>query len=62
MEEQLLFDNAKEWLTQNGVLKSFYSDSQLTFKVEFTRNNVVTTLEGEDLKKLTIELYNSVAD
>jgi len=60
--EQLLYDEAKKWLNENGDFKNTFTfiKDRSVIRLQFTKNEVLTTLEGDDLKTMTIQLYNEV--
>lgn len=58
INENEQYEIAKEWLTNNGVFKSYFIEARSVYKVEFTTDEETTVLEGQDLILLTIQLYN----
>lgn len=57
INEQHLYEEANKWLTENGDFKNTFIEDRSVFKIEFTTKEEVTVLEGQDLKKLTIQLH-----
>lgn len=62
MQEQIRFDIANNWLEENGTLRVFPFKNLPKCKIEFTRNEILTTVIGEDMVRLTIQLYYEVKD
>lgn len=61
-QEQIDFENANNWLKANGKLEIFPFKDLAKFKIIFTKNESSTELIGEDLVRLTLQLYNEVRD
>lgn len=62
LQEQQLYSNAKQWLEENGVFEVFPFKESSKFKAVFTKESNVTELIGEDLIRITIQIYNEVYD
>ena len=72
IEENNEYETAKKWLTENGVFKHSEKNTKdskslnskvvkVIHKITFQKNedSEVKTSEGEDLKKLIIDMYKS---
>jgi hypothetical protein len=72
IEENEEFETAKKWLKANGTFTTSIIETKVnvginvetekvTYKITFQKNNSskTETLTGEDLKKLTLDMYNS---
>ena len=62
MEEHIEFVRCDEWLRNNGTLRRFINAEERTVRIEFQSNNQEQKVEmtGEDVLRLTIQLYNEV--
>lgn len=62
MQEQLEYNIANNWLKANGKLETFHLNDLAKLKIIFTKNESSTELIGEDLIRLTLQLYSEVKD
>jgi hypothetical protein len=60
INENEQYDIAKQWLDNNGEFNVFPIKNETNFKIVFTKNETKTELIGEDLVRLTLQLYNEV--
>lgn len=74
LEEELLFKKAQKWLRENGTFKKkkietkeshgIYAETEnVIFRISFKRPTDCEPeiIEGEDVKKMIIDMYNSKA-
>jgi hypothetical protein len=54
------YKSADNWLRLHGKFEVFPFKEKALFKVVFTDKNGTTEETGEDLVKLTIQIYNAV--
>jgi len=57
-EEQVLFEEAKKWLKENGNFKMSYLEEAQQYKVAFSNEEENIELVGDDSLILTIQIYN----
>ncbi len=60
IQEQLQYEIAKKWLNENGKFEIFPFKEKALFKAVFTDKKGITEQNGEDLIRLTIQIYNEV--
>ena len=60
IQEQLLFEQAKKWLIENGEFKIRPYKQKDLFQGVFKDKNGTIKETGEDVKRLTIQIYNDV--
>jgi len=61
-QEDLEYKNADKWLRLNGILEVFPFKNQPLFKIVFTKDSKSIELMGEDLVKLTLQMFNEVKE
>lgn len=59
-QEQEQYEIAKKWLEDNGEFKIITYKKTEKFKVIFSNKQSKTEQTGEDLLRLTIQIYNDV--
>jgi len=59
-QEDLEYENVDKWLRLNGNFEVFPFKNQPLFKIVFTKDGSSTELIGEDLVRLTIQMFNDV--
>lgn len=59
-QENLDYENAKNWLRSNGTFEVFPFKNQPLVKIVFTKSGESTDMTGEDLVQLTLQMYNEV--
>jgi hypothetical protein len=59
-QEDSDYKNADNWLRLNGKFEVFPFKKQLLFKIVFTKDRTSTELIGEDLVRLTLQMFNEV--
>lgn len=62
INENEQYDYATQWLNDNGEFKVFPIKGETNFKIVFKKNETKTELIGEDLVRLTLQLYNELRD
>ena len=62
IQEQSQHEIAKKWLNENGKFEVFPFKGESNFKIVFKNNETKTELIGEDVVRLTLQLYNEVRD
>lgn len=60
IHEQSQYEIAKKWLNENGKFEVFPFKEKALFEAVFTEENGITEENGEDLIRLTIQIYNAV--
>lgn len=59
-QEDLEYKNADKWLRLNGNFEVFPFKNQPLFKIVFTKGDTSTEMTGEDLVRLTLQMYNEI--
>ena len=59
-EEQVLLEEAKKWLKENGEYKVCYLEDSQQYKVAFSNEKENIELVGDDSLLLKIKIYNEI--